>query len=140
MTTCPRTPEERASRDARRRFAREALALLGAQIDVDRPVSTLGFGQRQIVDLARALSTNLKVLFLDEPTGALGKRETENLHALLRKLAAEGRGIVYVSHRLRDILEVCTRIVALQGGRVMFDRPANAFTLGELSDALSPPE
>jgi ABC-type sugar transport system ATPase subunit len=57
---------------------------------------------------------------------------------LLRKLAAEGRGIVYVSHRLRDILEVCTRIVALQGGRVMFNRPANAFTLGELSEALSP--
>jgi ABC-type sugar transport system ATPase subunit len=131
-------PEERASRGDRRRFAREALALLGAQLEVDRPVSTLSFGQRQIVDLARALSTNLQVLFLDEPTGALGKRETENLHALLRKLAADGRGIVYVSHRLRDILEVCTRIVALQGGRVMFNRPANAFTLGELSEALSP--
>jgi ABC-type sugar transport system ATPase subunit len=130
--------EERLSRNARRRLAREALALLGAQIDVDRPVSTLRFGERQIVDLARALSTNLMVLFLDEPTGSLGQRETENLHALLRKLAADGRGVVYVSHRLRDILEVCTRIVALQGGRLMFDRPANAFTLGELSDALSP--
>jgi ABC-type sugar transport system ATPase subunit len=130
--------EERLSRNARRRLARDALALLGAQLDVDRPVFTLQFGERQIVDLARALSTSLAVLFLDEPTGSLGQRETKNLHALLRGLAADGRGIVYVSHRLRDILDVCTRIVALQGGRLMFDRPANAFTLGELSEALSP--
>jgi ABC-type sugar transport system ATPase subunit len=131
-------PEERASPGVRRGIARDALALLDSHLDVDRPVSSLGFGERQIVDLARALSTNLTVLFLDEPTGALGRRETDNLHALLRKLAASGRGIVYVSHRLRDILEVCTRIVALHGGRVMFDRPADGFTLGELSEALSP--
>jgi ABC-type sugar transport system ATPase subunit len=130
--------EEQLSRKARRRLARDALALLGAQLDVDRPVATLQFGERQIVDLARALSTSLAVLFLDEPTGSLGQRETRNLHALLRGLAADGRGIVYVSHRLRDILDVCTRIVALRGGRLMFDRPAKAFTLGELSEALSP--
>jgi ABC-type sugar transport system ATPase subunit len=129
---------ERLPRAARRGIARDALALLGSGIDVDRPVLTLAFGERQIVDLARALSTNLTVLFLDEPTGALGRSETENLHALLRKLADQGRGIVYVSHRLRDILEVCTRLVALRGGRVMFDQPADAFTLGELSDALAP--
>ena len=130
--------DERLSRAARRGQARQALALLGSSLDVDRPVFTLRFGERQIVDLARALSTNLIVLFLDEPTGALGQRETDNLHALLSKLAADGRGIVYVSHRLRDILKVCTRIVALRGGRVMFDQPADAFTLGELSEALAP--
>lgn len=130
--------EENLSRKSRRGLSSGALALLGARFDVNRPVNTLSFGERQIVALARALSTNLSVLFLDEPTGALGQRETENLHALLRKLASGGRGVVYVSHRLRDILEVCTRLVALQGGRVMFDQPSKAFTLRDLSEALAP--
>jgi ABC-type sugar transport system ATPase subunit len=130
--------EERWSRASRRRVARDALALLGSSINVDRPVSSLEFGQKQIVDLARALSTNVRVLLLDEPTGALGQHETEILHAMLRKLAAERHGIVYVSHRLRDILEICTRLVVLRGGRVVLDRPARGFDLSELSEALAP--
>lgn len=130
--------EDSLPRTGRRRFAREALALLGSTIDVDRPVGSLAFGQKQVVDLARALSTKLRVLFLDEPTGALGQAEADRLHALLRQLAADGRAIVYVSHRLRDILSVCSRIVVLRGGRVVLDRPASAFTLADLSQALAP--
>jgi ABC-type sugar transport system ATPase subunit len=130
--------DERQPRKERRRIAREALALLDSHMNVDRPVSTLAFGERQIVDLARALSTNLKVLFLDEPTGALGKHETDELHAMLRKLAGEGRAIVYVSHRLRDIVDVCTRIVAMREGRIVLDEPAEGFTVPALSEALAP--
>jgi ABC-type sugar transport system ATPase subunit len=129
---------ERGSRGERRRVAREALALLGAEFNVDRPVSSLEFGERQIVDLARALSSNLSVLFLDEPTGALGPQQTESLHKLLRSLAADGRGLVYVSHRLRDIVDVCTRLVVLRGGRVVLDRPAAGFSVADLSQALAP--
>jgi ABC-type sugar transport system ATPase subunit len=129
---------ERRSRTERRRVAREALALLGSSLNVDRPVSSLEFGERQIVDLARALSANLSVLFLDEPTGALGPQQTESLHALLRKLAAEGHGLVYVSHRLRDIIEVCTRLVVLRGGKVVMDEPARGFSVAALSEALAP--
>jgi ABC-type sugar transport system ATPase subunit len=130
--------QQSASARERRRIAREALALLGAHLNVDRPVSTLAFSERQIVDLARALSTTLEVLFLDEPTGALGKRETERLHGLLRELAGEGRAMVYVSHRLRDIIDVCSRIVVLREGRVVLDAAASNFTVGELSEALAP--
>jgi ABC-type sugar transport system ATPase subunit len=130
--------EERWSRNRRRQAARDALALLGTDLNVDRPVSSLFFGEKQLVDLARALSTNVNSLFLDEPTGALGQRESQNLHELLRKLAAERHGIVYVSHRLKDIMEVCSRIVVLRGGRIMLNRPARAFTLAELSEALAP--
>jgi len=131
-------PEAAASRATRRDFARKALSLLGASLNVDRPVSSLEFGEKQLVDLARALSTQLRVLFLDEPTGALGQQEADRLHELLRKLASEGRGVVYVSHRLRDILSVCTRLVVLQGGRVVLNRAAANFGLAELSNALAP--
>jgi ABC-type sugar transport system ATPase subunit len=131
-------PDERASRGERRRIARDALRLLESDLNVDRPVSSLEFGERQIVDLARALSANLSVLFLDEPTGALGPQQTESLHALLRKLAAEGHGLVYVSHRLRDIIDVCSRLVVLRGGRVVLDQPARGFSVAALSEALAP--
>jgi ABC-type sugar transport system ATPase subunit len=130
--------EESLPRGRRRKRAREALALLGSTLDVDRPVGSLEFGEKQIVDLARALSTSLRVLFLDEPTGALGQKEADRLHDLLRTLAAQDRGIVYISHRLRDILSVCTRLVVLRGGRVVLDRPASGFGLAELSEALAP--
>ncbi len=130
--------EEWQSSDRRRDYARKALSLLGSTINVDRPVSSLEFGEKQIVDLARALSTDLKVLFLDEPTGALGQQEADRLHGLLRRLAEQGRGIVYVSHRLRDILSVCTRLVVLRGGKVVLDQPAGDFTVARLSDALAP--
>lgn len=136
ITLC--RPEERLSPASRRDFARKALGLLGAELDVERPVNTLEFGERQIVDLARALSTELKVLFLDEPTGALGQHEADQLHDLLRRLAAQGRGIVYVSHRLRDILSVCTRLVVLRGGRVVLNEEAQGFRLADLSAALAP--
>nr|WP_281412083.1 sugar ABC transporter ATP-binding protein [Rhizobium sp. BK399] len=136
ITLC--RPEERLSPTARGEVARNALALLGAELDVERPVHTLEFGERQIVDLARALSTELKVLFLDEPTGALGQHEADQLHDLLRRLAAEGRGIVYVSHRLRDILSVCTRLVVLRGGRVVMNERADRFNVADLSSALAP--
>jgi ABC-type sugar transport system ATPase subunit len=130
--------EEWLSPGRRREYARKALNLLGSAMNVDRPVSSLEFGEKQIVDLARALSTDLKVLFLDEPTGALGQHETDRLHALLRNLAGQGRGIVYVSHRLRDILEVCTRLVVLRGGKVVLNQSAHTFTVAELSEALAP--
>lgn len=130
--------DERAPRKRRRRIAMEALALLDSHLNVDRPVETLAFGERQIVDLARALSTNLKVLFLDEPTGALGQHETAELHAVLRKLAGQGKAIVYVSHRLRDIVDVCTRIVVVREGRIVLDESAEGFTAAELSEALAP--
>lgn len=124
--------------EGRRDYARRALGLLGSTINVNRPVSSLEFGEKQIVDLARALSTDLKVLFLDEPTGALGQQEADRLHDLLRRLAEQGRGVVYVSHRLRDILSVCTRLVVLRGGKVVLDQPAADFTVARLSDALAP--
>jgi ABC-type sugar transport system ATPase subunit len=135
---CMGRPDEWRRPIAREQCARKALQLLDSTINVDRRVSSLGFGERQVVDLARALSSDIKVLFLDEPTSALGQQETDHLHSLLRKLANQGKGIVYVSHGLRDVLAVCTRLVVLRGGRVALDVPAEVFDLAKLSEALAP--
>jgi ABC-type sugar transport system ATPase subunit len=131
-------PGERRSRGDRRRAAKEALARLGSSLDVDRPVETLDLGARQVVDMARSISGDVRCFFLDEPTGALGKYETDRLHALLRDLAADGKAIIYVSHRMRDIVEVCTRVVVLREGKVIMSRSTEGLTAQQLSAALSP--
>jgi ABC-type sugar transport system ATPase subunit len=130
--------EERRRPAARKRHARRALQLLGSVMNVDRLVSSLDFGERRVVDLARALSSDVRVLFLDEPTGALGEQETDRLHNLLRELARQGKGVVYVSHSLRGALAVCTRLVVLRGGRVIMNEPAETYNLTRLSEALAP--
>ncbi|MBL3700623.1 ATP-binding cassette domain-containing protein [Leucobacter luti] len=123
----------------RRRLASEALATVGAQLPLEMPVEALGLGERQLVDLARGLlAGEMKVLLLDEPTAALGKAETEALHALIRSFAARGVTVLYVSHRLPDILEVCTRIVVLRGGGLVVDGPTTDFTPERLAEALVP--
>jgi ABC-type sugar transport system ATPase subunit len=119
--------------------AREALDRVGSSAALEVPVEALSLGQRQLVDLARGmLGSDMRLLLLDEPTAALGKRETEALHALIRRLAAEGVAVVYVSHRLPDILDVCTRAIVLRGGRLAVDRPTAGFTASSLAEALVP--
>ena len=135
---CLERPDEWLRATTRKERARGALKLVASAIDVDRLASSLNFAERQAVSLARALSSNLKVLFLDEPTAALGQQETEQLHKLLQQLAQQGKGIVYVSHRLRDALAICTRLVVLRDGRVVLNEPAQAFDSARLSEALAP--
>lgn len=132
-----RKAEKRKIKD-RKKFADNALGLIDCDIDSSRQVVTLNFGTRQLVDLARALASELKVLFLDEPTAALGKSETERLHAILKDLAAQKKAIVYVSHRLRDIMEVCGRIIVLRGGQVVLDEKTEKITSSKLHKAIAP--
>ncbi|MBC9927548.1 MULTISPECIES: ATP-binding cassette domain-containing protein [unclassified Leucobacter] len=123
----------------RRERAGEALRAVGADLPLDMPVEALSLGERQLVDLARGmLAGEMKVLLLDEPTAALGKAETDALHALIQRFAAEGVAVLYVSHRLPDIMEVCTRVVVLRGGRLVVDAPSTDFTPAKLAEALVP--
>jgi ribose transport system ATP-binding protein len=97
---------------------RELLATLGlGDIEPSRPVHTLGVGQQQMVEIAKAVSRRCDVLILDEPTAALTQRETELLFAQIRRLKAEGVGIVYVSHRMEEIQRIADRITVLRDGR-----------------------
>lgn len=129
----------RGGLEVRRKAAREVLAKVGAKIALDHPVATLSLGQRQLVDLARGvLEGEIKALLLDEPTAALGAQETAALHQLIREFAATGTSVIYVSHRLPDILDVCNRIVVMSGGRLIADRPAAGITARDLAQALAP--
>jgi len=133
-----KTEHETLSPKSREAIAGEALSKIGSTIDPRVSVSSLSFGDRQIVDLARSLSGPTKVLLLDEPTAALGGEETHRLHRLLLDLAGQGKSIVYVSHRLRDILEICDRIIVLREGHVVMDLPNTDITPASLSEAVCP--
>lgn len=93
--------------------------VLGRGPTVRTPVSALSVAHQQLVEIARALSTEAKILVLDEPTSALSEAETEALFATLRRLRAQGVGIIYISHRLEEILRLADRITVLRDGRAM---------------------
>ena len=90
----------------------------GLQLDPTRPVHTLGVGERQRVEIVRALLTNPKILILDEPTSVLTPQAVENLFVTLRQLAARGCSILYISHKLHEIRALCTACTVLRAGKV----------------------
>jgi ribose transport system ATP-binding protein len=104
-------------RNAFRATARRALEELGmGHLDLNAVVSKLGVAEQQIVEIAKAISTELKVLILDEPNSALTTDETARLFRVLRQLRSEGVAILYVSHRLEEVLDLADRITVLRDG------------------------
>src|SRR3954463_4167320 len=90
----------------------------GLEVDPLRPVHTLSVGERQRVEIVRALMTNPKLLILDEPTSVLTPQAVESLFITLRKLASEGCSILYISHKLEEIRALCHTCTVLRGGKV----------------------
>ncbi|MEV4056087.1 sugar ABC transporter ATP-binding protein [Amycolatopsis sp. NPDC049688] len=112
--------------------ARELLKGYGIDDDVKRPLHTLGVGAQQMVALARAVSTDAKVVIMDEPTSSLEPREVETLFQVLNRLHAEGIAIVYVSHRMDELYRVCDSVTVLRDGRVVHSGPLKALPRIEL--------
>ncbi|MGA0569755.1 ABC transporter ATP-binding protein [Variovorax sp. VNK109] len=90
----------------------------GLDIDPSRPVHTLSVGEMQRVEIIRALLTDPRLLILDEPTSVLTPQAVEKLFVVLKKLASEGCSILYISHKLHEIRELCTACTVLRGGKV----------------------
>ena len=99
---------------------------------VNRRVAELSLTQRHIVELARALATNPKVLFLDEPTEPLQQADVRKLFELIGELKRNNTAIVYVSHRLHEVDELAERISVMRDGEIIDQRPAHAITPGEI--------
>jgi ribose transport system ATP-binding protein len=108
-----------------RRRAEKLLAEFGLEIDVSMPVDSLPISSRQIVEIAKALSLNSRVLLLDEPTSALAPDEVDALFDVLRGLTKRGIGIVYVSHHMAEIFQISDRITVLRDGRHISTLPVS---------------
>ncbi len=95
------------------------LSSLGLPIDARTPVHSLGIAQRQMAEIARALSESSRILILDEPTATLTDREIEILFNTVKTLKSQGVGIVYISHRLGEIYEIADRVTVLRDGKLV---------------------
>jgi galactofuranose transport system ATP-binding protein len=106
------------------RMKREAADLLeryGIDADVDAPVRSLGVAVQQMVAITKAVSMEARVVIMDEPTSALEAHEVETLFQVIRRLRNDGVGVVYVSHRLEELYEICERVTVLRDGKVVHE-------------------
>ncbi len=100
------------------RRARDLLNRLGFDIDPRRAVGDLAVAHQQVVEIAKALSQEVRVIVFDEPTAVLSTRDAERLHGIIAGLRAEGVGIVYISHRLEEVFRIADRITVMKDGQV----------------------
>jgi ribose transport system ATP-binding protein len=103
---------------AMRREARKRLTAIELDIDVERLVGDLSIGHRQVVAIVKALSYASRILIMDEPTAALTVGEVDRLFGIMRRLAASGVGIVYISHRLEEVPQIADRVTVMRDGRI----------------------
>ncbi len=111
-------------KDVRKR-AKETLKLLNVDLNVNRLVSSLTLAEKQMVLIARCVVEKAKFLILDEPTAPLSGTETQELFRVVRDLAADGVGVVFITHRLAELYEICTTITIMKDGRVVTNLPLN---------------
>jgi simple sugar transport system ATP-binding protein len=120
---------------AMRKAAREHLGQLGIKIpSVDIEVSKLSGGQRQAIAIARAVSSDAKILLLDEPLAAMGAREGAQILDLIRSLKDKDVSVIMIGHNYVQVLEVCDRINLLQHGKITFDKPIAPNLLEEINE------
>lgn len=103
--------------------AQELMSNSGLTVDLAKPVSSLSVGERQRVEILKALYRGARILILDEPTAVLTPQETESLFATLRRLAADGLAVVFISHKLHEVLSISDRIAILRGGKIVATQP-----------------
>ena len=124
-----REPRRRGLKNAGEMVGRSAelLKALGADLDPRLSVSRLSTAQQQLVEIAKAMSFKSRVVIMDEPTASLTKREIDMLFDLIRRMRADGMGIVYISHRFEEILAIGDRLTVLRDGRRVGSLPIQEF-------------
>ena len=124
-------------RDAMKERASKAINTLGVHISPDMPVNEMPVGYKQFIEIAREIDRkNTRLLFLDEPTAVLTEQEAEILLIALEKLAKSGIAIVFISHRLNEVKELCDRILVLRDGKLITDQRSEELTTRQIASLM----
>ena len=123
-------------KDEMRRRTRELLAELKVDIAPDAMIERLSAAQKQMVEISKALAFKANVLIMDEPTTMLTLHEIEILFALVRKLRENGMTIIYISHKLKEVKELCDRVLVLRDGNMVLDEPTKEISTIEMAQAM----
>ncbi len=123
-------------RVAMRKRTRELLAELHCAVSPDAEVSALSIAQKQIVEIARAINRECRLLIMDEPSTVLNPPEVENLFRIMRAMREHGISILYVSHKLSEVREICDRVAVLRDGEFISDDPASELTVKEMANRM----
>ena len=115
-----------------RKRARELLESLGVTLSVDTLTGELSVAEQQLVEIAKALNRQTRILVMDEPSAVLGEKDLEKLFAVVRQLQANGIGIIYISHRLKEIFALADEVTVLKDGRYVDTRRVDAVTMEDL--------
>ena len=118
------------------RQARELFSRLGVEIEPDVPCRDLSVAQQQLVEIAKALSLDARILVMDEPSATLTPPEVERLFAIIRDLRAQGLGLIYISHRLEEIFAIADRVLVLRDGQLVGTKAIGDVTRGELIEMM----
>jgi simple sugar transport system ATP-binding protein len=118
-------------------LAKDALAKLGVELDLGASLNTLPIAQRQLVAIARALVNDARLIFMDEPTASLTQAETDRLLDVVRTLSSNGVAIVFVSHRLAEVLEIASRVTVLRDGKLVGVYPTKGMTQSRLTELMT---
>jgi rhamnose transport system ATP-binding protein len=132
-------PLKRFRRIDGRRMRREAAVVfeqLGVRIDPDRPARGLSIADQQLVEIAKALTTNARVIVMDEPTAALTATEVERLFGIVETLRTRGNALLFVSHRLEEIFAICQRVTVMRDGRHVLTKPIEELTIQSVIRAM----
>ncbi len=113
-------------------IARKYLDELGVDIDPRETVGNLPVSKQQMIEIAKALSVNARILIMDEPTSALTSREIKELFAIIERLKSQGCGIVYISHRLEELSHITDRVTIMRDGKYITSGDFTSFTMDEI--------
>jgi rhamnose transport system ATP-binding protein len=114
----------------------ELLAPLGVRLDPERIARGLSIADQQIVEIAKALSLQARVIIMDEPTAALSAYEVQRLFRVVESLRSSGAAVLFISHRLEEVFEICQRVTVMRDGRRVLSRPLEGLTSDDLVRAM----
>ena len=122
--------------DRMKKKSSELFRKLGMTVDLNQPMRNMSVSQRQMYEIARAISYNSKVIVLDEPTSSLTVQEVDKLFEMMRMLRSQGISLIYISHKMDEIFEICDEVSVLRDGKMVMTKPTKETTMNELIAAM----